>query len=180
MGRTISSLPPISSFGHTAYPTHSANFKPDIRVFHSALTVWYYHLLLTLTLLTQVKSILRTKNVNRGVRAASTISYKMERKKLLFFHLIFLSPFLSAFFGEIFVPRRNRIPREGNYLFWEGEEEQGRKIIQKNEEVKYLVYGKEKNSCVVRIVIYIRNPCVYNPIISSWFLPSFLEAHAQF
>ena len=24
----------------------------------------------------------------------------MERKKLLFFHLIFLSPFLSAFFGK--------------------------------------------------------------------------------
>ena len=94
-----------------------------------------HHLLLTLTLLTQVKSILRTKNVNRGVRAASTISYKMERKKLLFF------PF------DFFVA---------------------------------LVYGKEKNSRVVRIVIYIRNPCVYNPLISSWFLPSFLEAHAQF
>ena len=161
MGRSISSLPPISSFGHTAYPTHSANFKPDIRVFHSALTVWYYHLLLTLTLLTQVKSILRTKNVNRGVRAASTISYKMERKKLLFFHLIFLSPFLSAFFGEIFVPRRNRIPREGNYLFWEGEEEQGRKKIQKKWRSK--VFGirkREKQLCRSYSDIYKESVCL--------------------
>lgn len=180
MGRSISSLPPISSFGHTAYPTHSANFKPDIRVFHSALTVWYYHLLLTLTLLTQVKSILRTKNVNRGVRAASTISYKMERKKLLFFHLIFLSPFLSAFFGKFLSSEELEfLEKETIYSEKEKKNEEGKKY-KKNEEVKYLVYGKEKNSCVVRIVIYIRNPCVYNPLISSWFLPSFLEAHAQF
>ena len=47
-----------------------------------------------------MKSILRTKNVNRGVRAASTISHKMERNILLFFHFHFLSPFLSAFFGK--------------------------------------------------------------------------------
>ena len=104
----------------------------------------------------------------------------MERKKLLFFHLIFLSPFLSAFLGKFLSSEELEFLEKETIYSEKEKKNEGGKKYKKNEEVKYLVYGKEKNSCVVRIVIYIRNPCVYNPLISSWFLPSFLEAHAQF
>ena len=75
-----------------------------------------------------MKSILRTKNVNRGVRAASTISYKMERKKLLFFHLIFLSPFLSVFFGKFLSSEELEfLEKETIYSEKEKKNEEGKK-----------------------------------------------------
>ena len=78
--------------------------------------------------MTQVKSILRTKNVNRGVHAASTISYKMERKKLLFFPFDFFVALFVCFFGKFLSSEELEfLEKETIYSEKEKKNEEGKK-----------------------------------------------------